>query len=510
MAWRNLLEREYLLPERVYIFDTTLRDGEQTPGAALKPEDKIRIAEALSELGVDIIEAGFPLVSQGEGNAVKKIANMGLGSKICALARAEKLDIDAALRADVEWIHVFIATSDIHLRYKLRMTREEAFERAVAMVEYAKSHGVTVHFSAEDATRTEPSFLMKVFKGVEEAGADSVDIPDTGGTALPYAMRYLVKMTKENVRIPVAVHCHDDFGLAVANSLAGVEAGAEIVHCTINGIGERAGNASLEETVAALNFLYGVKTNIRLEKLYGVSRLVEKLMGITVPKNKAIVGDNAFSHESGIHVHGILGSPQTYEPVMPESFGRRRRIVFGKHSGMHGVEALLKEYGFTPDKEKMRKVLEKIKRIGDEGGKVTEYDVLEIATEVYGERGVDRSSITKLHISKVDGEYEALCELVVANELIRGEATGINPIDATVKASMNAVSTLTEAELIDYKLYTASFDGKHPAEAEVVIRIRGEETTGRGMDKDPAMAVASAIASATHQLLTANRFIKVG
>ncbi|MDJ0270169.1 MAG: 2-isopropylmalate synthase [Aigarchaeota archaeon] len=501
MAWKNLLQREYLLPERVYIFDTTLRDGEQTPGAALKPEDKIRVAEALDELGVDIIEAGFPLVSKGEAEAVKTIANMKLKAKICALARAEKMDIDAALNADVDWIHVFIATSDIHLKHKLRLTREEALEKARSMVEYAKEHGVTVHFSAEDATRTEPSFLMRVFREVEKAGADSIDIPDTVGTALPYAMRYLVRLTKENVKVPVSVHCHDDFGLAVANSLAGVEAGAEIIHATINGIGERAGNASLEEIVSALNFLYGVKTNIRLENLYKTSRLVEKLTGIIVPKNKAIVGDNAFSHESGIHVHGILGSPHTYEPVMPESFGRRRRIVFGKHSGAHGVEALLKEYGFTVEREKLRKILARIKEIGDSGGRVSEEDVLSIATQVYGKQTLERSSIRRLSISKVDGEYDAACELIVAHEIVAGRGAGSNPVTASLRAALKAVESIADVQLVDYKVLSGMFDERHPAEAEVILRIKDTETVGRGLDKDPAAAITSAVASAVHQLL---------
>jgi len=508
MAWKSFLEKEYTLPERVYIFDTTLRDGEQTPGAALRPEDKIKVAEALSELGVDIIEAGFPLVSKGEFNAVKTIANLGIGSKVCALARAEKMDIDAALQANVDWIHVFIATSDIHLRYKLKMTREQVLERAYNMVDYAKQHGVTVHFSAEDATRTEPSYLMQVFREVEKAGADSIDIPDTVGTALPTAMRYLVKLTKENVHIPVSVHCHDDFGLAVSNSLAGVEAGAEIIHCTINGIGERAGNASLEETVAALHFLYGIKTNIKLEKLYSTSRLVEKLTGITIPKNKAIVGDNAFSHESGIHVHGILGSPETYEPVMPESFGRRRRIIFGKHSGVHGVESLLKEYGFSHDREKLRKVLDRIKEIGDSGGKVSEEDVLEIANQIYGRQSLNRSTVRKLHVSKINREYEALCELVVAQELVNGRGVGDNAILASLNSAINAVRSISDVRLVDYKIHS-SFDGIHPAEAEVVIEIKGEESTGRGLNKDPATAVAAAVASAVHQILTSEKFVKV-
>jgi isopropylmalate/homocitrate/citramalate synthase len=305
MIWRSFLSREYILPQRVHIFDTTLRDGEQTAGVSLRIEDKLAIAEALSDLGVDVIEAGFPAVSAGELSAIKMIKDMGLRSKICVLSRCEERDIDLAAETSADWIHIFIATSELHMQYKLRLSPDQVLDRAVKMTEYAKSYGMTVHFSAEDATRSEPEFLMRVYRSVKESGADSIDIPDTVGIAIPPVMRELTKMAREATGLPVAVHCHDDLGLATANTLAGVEGGAEIVHVTVNGIGERAGNASLEEVAAALRFLYGVETRIELSKISKVSRLVELKTGITIPKNKAIVGRNAFSHESGIHVHGV-------------------------------------------------------------------------------------------------------------------------------------------------------------------------------------------------------------
>ncbi|GBC68484.1 2-isopropylmalate synthase [archaeon HR01] len=508
MAWQKLLQTEYHLPHRVYLFDTTLRDGEQTPGAALKPQDKIRLAEALDQLGVDIIEAGFPRVSKGEMEAIKEIARMGLGSKICVLARCDKGDIDAAIDVGSEWIHVFIATSDIHLKYKLMMSREQVLERAVSMVEYAKSHGFTVHFSAEDATRTDLPFLIKVFQEVEKAGADSLDIPDTVGTAIPHIMKRIVAEVKKAVKIPVAVHCHDDFGLAVANSLAGVEAGAEIVHATINGIGERAGNASLEEIVAALKFLYGLETNIRFEKIYETSRLVEKLTGITVPKNKAVVGDNAFAHESGIHVHGVLGSPLTYEPVMPENFGRRRRIVYGKHSGIHGVEALLREYGFNIEREKIGRVLSLIKEIGDSGGKVSEETVLNIADQVYGSKSPERSKVLGLRIAKADSEYEAFCDISIAGEQVKGGGSGKTAVLASLSAVLDAVRKLADVELLDVKIYS-THDDRHPAEAEVEVLVKDVKAVGRGLDIDPAKAVVSAVTSAVHQILVSQSSIRV-
>ncbi|MEM0443804.1 MAG: 2-isopropylmalate synthase [Candidatus Caldarchaeum sp.] len=498
MAWREFLGLN--LPSRVVVFDTTLRDGEQTAGAALRPHDKIRLAEALADLGVDVIEAGFPPVSMGESSAIKEISSMGLPSKICVLSRCEKIDIDAAAKVDPDWIHVFIATSDIHLQHKLKLTREQALEKAVTSVEYAKSMGFTVHFSAEDATRTEMPFLLHVFKKVEEVGADSVDIPDTVGTAVPLAMNKIVSQVVKTLKIPVAVHCHDDFGLAVANSLAGVEAGAEIVHGTINGIGERAGNASLEEIVAALRFLYGVETNVKFEKIYRVSRMVERLMGIVVPKNKAIVGDNAFAHESGIHVHGILGNPTTYEPVMPEIFGRRRRIVFGKHSGIHGLEAFLKEYGFTVEKEKVSTILRKIKEHADQGGKVSEETVLSYAQEVYGRRSVHRSFVKNLFLMLAGNVFKAEVDLMMAGEPVSGVGEGSSAVEAALKAVSNALRKIIEMDIVDVKVHTP-YGGSHSSEAEVTISCRGGEFVGRGIGSDPSIAVVWAVTSAAHQLL---------
>ncbi|MEM4297228.1 MAG: 2-isopropylmalate synthase, partial [Nitrososphaerota archaeon] len=300
------------MSETVKIFDTTLRDGEQTPGVSLTPEEKLEIARQLDRLGVDIIEAGFPVVSKGEAEAVKLIAKAGLNAVICSLARVEKADIDVALSCDVQEIHTFIATSDIHLNYKLKLSREDALRKAVEGVEYAKCHGVRVEFSAEDATRSDVEFLKRVFKEVCDAGADRIDIPDTVGVCTPERMMKLVREVRSVCNVPISVHCHNDFGLAVANSLAAVEAGASEVHVTVNGLGERAGNAALEEVVMGLHQLYGKRTNIKTQLIYETSLLVSKLTGIRVQPNKAIVGDNAFGHESGIHTHGVLSLPLTY------------------------------------------------------------------------------------------------------------------------------------------------------------------------------------------------------
>ena len=297
--------------EKVRIFDTTLRDGEQTPGVSVNPEKKIKIAYRLDELGVDAIEAGFPIVSNGERESIKTIVKQGFKANIYGLARTVKTDIDAALACDLQYIHTFIATSEIHMKYKLNMNKEQVLERAIWAVEYAKKHGLEVEFSAEDATRSDRDFLIKVFKSVQEAGANRIDIPDTVGYATPEYISSLVKEVSENISIPISMHCHDDFGQAVANSLAGINSGANCAHVTINGIGERAGNASLEEFVMSLQCLYNRKTNIKTQLLYEISKFVSNTMGIIVQPNKAIIGENAFGHESGIHTHGIINNPLT-------------------------------------------------------------------------------------------------------------------------------------------------------------------------------------------------------
>lgn len=348
----------------VKIFDTTLRDGEQMPGVALAPEEKLQIALALDEAGVDMIEAGFAAVSKEEAAAIRQIAREVSRAEVVSLARMTKSDVDAAVAADVDVVHVFIATSDVHMKYKLGMTREQVLRAVEEVIPYAKSHGVRVLFSAEDATRSDLDFLAEVYKTAIEVGADEINVPDTVGIMTPSRMAFLVKFLRERLpRVPMHVHCHDDFGMAVANTVAAIEAGADVAQVVVNNFGERAGNAALEEVVAALHFLLGYKTNVRLEKLYELSRLVSRLFGVPVPPNKAVVGDNAFSHEAGIHVHGVLNNPFTYEPMTPEAVGNRRRIVLGKHSGRHAVVWALKNIGVEPHDELVNYVLEQVKEL---------------------------------------------------------------------------------------------------------------------------------------------------
>ncbi len=369
----------------IKIFDTTLRDGEQMPGVALSVDEKIEIALALDEAGVDMIEAGFASVSKEEHTAVRQIAREVPRAKVVSLARMVKSDVDAAVSADVDMVHVFIATSDIHLRYKLGISREEALRKIGEVVEHAKSYGVEVLFSAEDATRSDLSFLVGAYRTAIEAGADEINVPDTVGVMTPSRMAYLIRYLRERLPpVPMHVHCHDDFGMAVANTITAIENGADVAQVVVNNFGERAGNAALEEVVAAVHFLLGMRTNVRLEKLYELSQLVSKLFGVPIPPNKAVVGENAFSHEAGIHVHGVLNNPFTYEPMKPEDVGNKRRIVLGKHSGRHAVEWALKNIGVEPSEELVGYVMETVKSLAVKKVRIDENVLKEIVRAYKG------------------------------------------------------------------------------------------------------------------------------
>lgn len=382
----DVVRRDNEKPRRIRLLDTTLRDGEQMPGVDLSVDHKLEIALALEELGVDSIEAGFPITSPGEFEAVKLIAKNVSGSEVVALARAVKEDIDRALDADVDAVHTFIATSDIHMKYKLKLPPDKVVEKAVLAVEYAKSHGIVVEFSAEDATRSDPWFLVKVFQSVVDAGADRIDIADTVGVSYPSHIVKLVSFVKNNVKgnYMLSVHCHNDFGMAVANTVSAIEAGADQAHVTILGVGERAGNAALEEVASAVKFLLGFEVGIRFEKIRKIAELVSKYFGITINPNKAIVGRNAFAHESGIHVHGVLSHPLTYEPLDPSIVGAERIIVVGKHSGRHAIEYVLKNMGIEPKEDVVLSVLKIVKDYGDKGVRIDEHMLKEIVKEVIG------------------------------------------------------------------------------------------------------------------------------
>lgn len=494
------------MSERVYVFDTTLRDGEQTPGVSLTIEEKVQIAKQLDRLGVDVIEAGFPITSKGEFQSIKRIVKEGLNAKVCALARTVKADIDRALDTGVDRIHVFIATSDIHLRHKLKITREQALEKAIWAVEYVKSHGVEVEFSAEDATRTDLEFLKKVYKGVVDAGADYLDIPDTVGVAYPERMKDIVSAVKEvSGNAVISVHCHNDFGLAVANTIAGIMAGARQFHATINGIGERAGNASLEEIVMALKVLYGYELNINTQLIYETSRLVSRFTGLYVPPNKAIVGDNAFGHESGIHTHGVVQEPSTYEPIRPEMVGKKRWFVAGKHAGKHGIKAQLESMGIRPTEEQLSIIVAKVKELGDKGKTVTDADLMAIAQSVTGrvkaeERAVDLEELVVVTGHKV--MPTASVKVRLKDKTYSAAQLGVGPVDAAMRAIQEVLKDTVKVSLKEYRL--EAITGGSDALAEVTVKVedaQGLQASARVAGPDIVQASVEAMLEGINKLL---------
>lgn len=493
----------------VRIFDTTLRDGEQTPGVSLTPDEKVRIALQLDKLGVDAIEAGFPIASKGESESVAAVSAAGLSCEVVALARANKSDIDAALNTKANCVHIFIATSDLHLKHKLKLTQEEVLGRITESVTYTKSHGLTVEFSAEDATRTDIDYLRKVYVTAQEAGADRINIPDTVGISSPQMIARVAKETISAVRIPVSIHCHDDFGLAVANSLAAIDAGAVQAHVTVNGIGERAGNTSMEELVMSLHSLYGIHTRIKTEMLYETSRLVAALTGVRVQVNKAIVGENAFGHESGIHTHGISEVPLTYEPYDPALVGRRRWFQAGKHAGAHGIAAQLSEAGYFPDKSQLSEIVSRVKDIGDKGKMVTDADLIAITEAVLG-RGSQRERILDLvDLVVVTGKGlvpTASVRLRLTGKEYTSAETGVGPVDASIKAVLKIVDPSVQVKLKEYRL--EAITGGSDALAEAIVKVEdasGAVVSAAAAREDVVVASVEAMIEAINKILLRRR-----
>ncbi|WOF17353.1 2-isopropylmalate synthase [Methanoplanus sp. FWC-SCC4] len=423
---------------KVTVFDTTLRDGEQTPGVSFTLDQKIEIARHLSEIGVDVIEAGFPASSDVEFQTVRKIAGENTGAKICGLARSVKSDVDRCIDSGVDMVHVFIPTSEIQREHTIKKTHEEVLEIIREIVDYACSGCDQVMFSAMDATRTNPVELIEAYMAADEAGAAVINVPDTVGVFTPSMMKPLVSQIREKVRCKIDVHCHNDFGLAVANTIAAVEGGADQVQVTVNGIGERAGNADISQTVMIMEAICGISTNIRTEKLVETSRLVSRLSGIPILPIQPVVGENAFSHESGIHSHGVMSDPKTFEPgiMTPEMVGHRRRLKLGKHVGRHAVRQMLSDAGINPDEETLDRIIFKVKEISGKGKKVTEYDLFEIADSIMGTSGAEKAIVLD-DISIFTGNHALPTASVRA--IVRGEekifsATGDGPVDAAMKA----------------------------------------------------------------------------
>ncbi|MGC2360046.1 MAG: homoaconitate hydratase [Thermoplasmata archaeon] len=353
---------ERRIPGSIEFWDETLRDGEQTPGVHFSPEEKLEVATVLSEIGISVVNAGIPVVSEEEARAVRFVASAGLKAHILAAARTVPADVDAVIRSGVTHIAIFVAASQVHLKYKLRMTQEEVRTASLAAVRQAKDAGLHVAFVTEDTVRAPFDFVERLYRDVQEAGADRLVVADTVGIMTPLTFRWYLTEFQRRVRPKdLSVHCHNDFGLAAANTLTAIECGARAPHVCVNGLGERAGNASLEEVVVELEALYGVPTGIRTERLTELSRLVEELSGIPVAPNKALVGYNAFSHEAGIHTHGILANTLTYEPLQPDVVGARRQMILGKHTGKAAVVEKLKERGLTAPDPLLLELLQRVK-----------------------------------------------------------------------------------------------------------------------------------------------------
>ena len=490
------------MTDRVVIFDTTLRDGEQAPGASMTLSQKLKVAAALQALRVDVMEAGFPAASPGDFESVKAIAQQARGVSVCALARAQREDIskawDALREAEKPRIHVFLATSPIHREFKLRMTREQVIANAVAGVRLAREHCADVEFSPEDAARTEPDFLAEVVARVVEAGATTVNIPDTVGYAMPRQFGELIALVKRTVgsRATVSVHCHDDLGLATANSLAAVEAGARQVECTVNGIGERAGNCSLEEVVMAIrtraDFLR-VETGVRTEQICSASRVVAAATGFVVARNKAVVGQNAFAHESGIHQHGMLRNVQTYEIMKPQDVGvRSTDLVLGKHSGRAALGERLEKLGYRLDASELDKVFAAFKELADRKKEIYDGDLDSLVETVsFGTNG-GRWKLVKIHaVSGTDAAPSAaVCLEMKDGRRFEDAAVGDGPVDAVFKAIERI--TGVRAQLRDFRI--VSMTPGEDAQGEVLIEVEHDGRTygGRGVSTDIIVGSARA------------------
>lgn len=496
--------KESKFPKEVKFFDTTLRDGEQTPGVSFTADEKVNIAKALDELGVDVIEAGFPINSEEEERVVREIANTGLNAKVCGLARSIRADIDSCIRCDVQRVHLFIATSDIHLKYKLNKTEEDALRQAVDAVTYVRDHGIECEFSCEDATRTPIERLLRFYKAVEEAGASYFNVPDTVGVIEPDAMKHLVSALRRNLKGIVSVHCHNDLGLAVANSIAGVKAGAEQIHVTVNGLGERAGNASLEQTAVALRIMYSVSSKIKLELLTNVSKLVQRYSMINITPNYPVVGSNAFAHESGIHVHGVLQNFACYEPYPPEIVGQKRRIVMGKHTGRHAVSSFIKVYFGDASDDKVQVVVDRVKQLSALKKKLSEEDVLAIAEEVLGKveeagRAFELEEIVVVTGNKVTPT--ASVQVRLPDGVMQVAAgVGVGPVDAASNAIQRALGK--ELRLLNFKLEAISGGTDSLASVQVTVEdLKGNKATGSAVSGDIVMASVQALVEGLNRLI---------
>jgi len=486
----------------IRFLDTTLRDGEQTPGVSLSTEDKLLIAHKLDTLGVNIIEAGSAITSEGERNAIHAIANERLNAEICSYCRVRNGDIDLALECDVDSIHLVVPVSDLHIEAKLKKDRETVKQMALDAVEYAKDHGLIVELSGEDASRADLDFLKSLYSEGIEAGADRIAFCDTVGLLNP-EMTYEIFKELSTLSKPIAIHCHNDFGFATPNTISALRGGASEVHTTINGIGERAGNASFEEVVMSLKNLYGYSPNIKLDEIYTTSRLVSRLTGIPVAPNKAIVGGNAFTHEAGIHVHGLIADTSTYEPIEPETVGRQRKIVLGKHAGKSSVILALKELDLNVDDKQLNEIVVRIKELGDRGKHVTDADLETIAETV-----LDIAYEPKIRLKEftvVSGNMvtpTASLTLDIDGEIVVEADVGDGPVDAAIAALRKGVASVADIKLEEY--HVDAITGGTNAIVEVQVKLmnkEGKTITARGARTDIIMASLEAVLDGMNRLI---------
>ncbi len=500
------------MDEKIIIFDTTLRDGEQAPGASLNPKEKLEIALALESLGVDVVEAGFPVASPGDFAAVQTIAKHLKRSSVCGLARATTKDIDTAYQAvraaKHPRVHVFLATSKIHMRYKLKKAEDEILRLAMKAVKYARNLCADVEFSPEDASRTEKEFLYQVVEAVIKAGAKTVNIPDTVGYSEPEEYGNLIRLLMENVpcigKVVVSVHCHNDLGMATANSLAAVRYGARQVECTINGIGERAGNASLEEVVMGINTrkdIFGVNTSIKLNQICKTSRLVSSLTGFAVAPNKAIVGKNAFRHESGIHQDGLLKERSTYEIIRPETVGfKLETLVLGKHSGRHAFSSRLKDLGYNLSEKQIEEAFNRFKILADKKKEVFDDDLAAIIDEELRPDYVEAWRLDSFEINSGNKiTPSAKIKLISKGKIVEDESIGDGPVDACYKAIEKI--THLKFKLSDYNI--KSITGGEDAQGEVTVRLKTKDKDifGRASSTDIIEASIKAYLQAINKAL---------
>lgn len=484
---------------RVTVFDTTLRDGEQTPGVSFTRDEKMSIAHQLSDIGVHVIEAGFPASSADEKEFVAAIASEGLESTICGLARATQSDIEACADCGVGMIHVFIPTSEVQRVHTIKKTHAEVCDITESMIRLARSYTDQVMFSAMDATRTGVAELNEVYQTAVNAGATILNVPDTVGIASPSSMNALVSTLHQTITCPIDVHCHNDFGMAVANTVSAVEGGASQVQVTVNGIGERAGNADIAQTVMALESIYGIRTGIITERLVETSRMVSRFSGISVGPTQPVVGDNAFAHESGIHSQGVLANASTFEPgiMTPEMVGHRRRLRLGKHVGRHAIARMLSDAQIIAKESELDEIVARVKDISNRGRKVTENDLFEVAETIIGATGIEKTVV--LHdITVINGNH------VMATATVRASVNGKEitccrigngPVDAAMKAVAGIVP-----EALELKEFSVSaISGGSDAIGHVSIAV--EDNKGRVYDAgassdDIVLASAEAMVNA--------------